>query len=311
VGGIVFVIGADLAEHWQRAQEAGFWESVRSQNVSRGDLLVFWQAGQRRLLGVTVATHATERADYSSQSRPWLSRDPVTYHFRYLMRLLPGSTDPELTWGGLMALVGQKPQRGANTAPVAFDESGARDLLQHFGIRPGIRDGLRADSAGSVGEQLLQDELSSVRPRAQSDQPYRPADEVSTSPVGVVFERDPEVVDRGLRGHARTQNLAAEWLRDHGIAVRSPRGGVNYDLAWADKDVQFVGEVKSLHDLNERHQLRLGIGQVLEYAHRLDARPVLIVERKPSEMYWQSVCEHLGIRLVWPEVFNRLTEPSS
>ncbi len=79
MGGVLLVIGAEYPEHWQRAQEAGFWESVRHLAVETGDVLVFWQAGQRRLPGATSVIHPTENADYGLQSRPWLVRDPTHY----------------------------------------------------------------------------------------------------------------------------------------------------------------------------------------------------------------------------------------
>jgi hypothetical protein len=70
----------------------------------------------------------------------------------------------------------------------------------------------------------------------------------------------------------------------------------------------FVGEVKSLTASNEEKQLRLGLGQVLRYAHQLgpdgDAVPVLIVERRPSDSSWEKLCVRLGVILAWPEVFD-------
>jgi hypothetical protein len=54
-------------------------------------------------------------------------------------------------------------------------------------------------------------------------------------------------------------------------------------------------------------QLRLGIGQVLEFAFRMDAKPVLFVEREPAAEFWLPLCEHLGVVLLWPERFDELT----
>jgi hypothetical protein len=124
-----FVIGANYPEHWQRAQEAGFWESVRHLQVAAGDVLVFWQAGERTLLGVTIATHPTEVVDYTLQSRPWLTRDPTNYESLYRFALVARTTDASLTWGTLMTLIGANARRGANTAPVSFDDVGAEQLL--------------------------------------------------------------------------------------------------------------------------------------------------------------------------------------
>jgi hypothetical protein len=86
----------------------------------------------------------------------------------------------------------------------------------------------------------------------------------------------------------------------------SPQGGVNFDLAWTQGDVRYVGEVKSLHELNELHQLRLGIGQVLEFALRMKAKPLLILEREPARRFWLPLCEQVGILLIWPDRLDEL-----
>jgi hypothetical protein len=47
---------------------------------------------------------------------------------------------------------------------------------------------------------------------------------------------------------------------------------VPVDVAWRDADGrQYIAEVKSVVGANDVDQLRLGLGQVLEYRHRLDA----------------------------------------
>jgi hypothetical protein len=57
--------------------------------------------------------------------------------------------------------------------------------------------------------------------------------------------------------------------------------------------------------------LRLGLGQVLRYAHLLGAkgrpvRRVIAVEREPSDASWIELCEAAGVTLVWPETFGTL-----
>lgn len=299
MAGVVFVIGAAFPEHWQRALQVGYWETVSRKNVVRGDLLVFWQAGRsKRLLGTGIATLGTEDVDYSLQSRPWLPSDPTSYRYRYRFLPLAGATDTNLRWPELMELVGRNPKQGANTAPVQFDVDGT-ELLGRLDLR------VPAGTA-SPGERIMAEAVDTLFPTTAWHGHYRPADEGVAARVGVVFQRDPEAVDRGLRGHAATQNAAARWLTEHGAEVLSPKGTVNYDLAWRQREELHVGEVKSLHPLNETHQLRLGIGQVLEYAHRLPAKPALIVEREPSAPYWVALCEELQIRLAWPGKFETL-----
>lgn len=93
-------------------------------------------------------------------------------------------------------------------------------------------------------------------------------------------------MDRGLRGHVHTQNALAAFV---GNTVRTPRfDEPQCDLAWRDGNVLYVAEVKSLTNINEERQLRLGLGQVLRYAHLLagvaaEIRSVLAVEYQPTD----------------------------
>ncbi len=141
---------------------------------------------------------------------------------------------------------------------------------------------------------------------------YRPANTaVKTSPAKV-FTRDPDEVDRGLRGHNVTQEKLAELVKAEGLTPGSSVDATcDYDLAWERVGVIYVAEVKSLTNQNERLQLRLGLGQVLEYAHRLRSdgwtvQPVLAVEREPSDATWVQICADQGVRLVWPENMDTL-----
>jgi hypothetical protein len=47
---------------------------------------------------------------------------------------------------------------------------------------------------------------------------------------------------------------------------------VDFDLAWLEAEVLIAVEVKSLTEVNQDRQLRLGLGQVLDYQHILEAR---------------------------------------
>jgi hypothetical protein len=122
------------------------------------------------------------------------------------------------------------------------------------------------------------------------------------------FAVDPALVERGVRGHANTQNRLAEQLRSLGIEPRSPRPDEpNFDIAWRANGRAFVAEVKSLTIRNEEKQLRLGLGQVLRYVHQLgpdiSARAVLVLERCPCDSTWSELCVQLGVILAWPGVF--------
>jgi hypothetical protein len=119
------------------------------------------------------------------------------------------------------------------------------------------------------------------------------------------FTVDPALVERGLRGHADTQNELARVLRQAGIEPRSrlPREP-NFDLAWEKEGTVFVAEVKSITDDNEEEQLRLGLGQVLRYRHSLQRLSheyvvsVLVPERAPRDPSWGDLCQELGVVLL-------------
>lgn len=84
-----------------------------------------------------------------------------------------------------------------------------------------------------------------------------------------------------------------------------------YDVAWQyPRGHYWVAEVKSLTNENEDHQLRLGLGQVLQYRHWIAAslgapltqiQAVLMVETKPTHApEWKAVCAGAGVILGWP-----------
>ena len=70
------------------------------------------------------------------------------------------------------------------------------------------------------------------------------------------------------------------------------------------KGTVFVAEIKSITDDNEEEQLRLGLGQVLRYRHRLRKLghervvAVLVPERPPRDPSWSELCQELGVVLL-------------
>ena len=158
-------------------------------------------------------------------------------------------------------------------------------------------------------EDLVREELISRRGEEKIGEEYRAADEFQSVEARDPFATDPALVERGVRGHAATQNALAEWVRLSGSTPLSPRyGEPNFDLLWRINKTVSVAEVKSLTRSNEEKQLRLGLGQVLRYAHQLrhlgEVVPVLVAERKPSDSTWEDLCARLGVLLCWPEVFE-------
>ena len=76
----------------------------------------------------------------------------------------------------------------------------------------------------------------------------------------------------------------------------------------------FVAEVKSITDDNEEEQLRLGLGQVLRYRHRLERLghnrvvAVLVPERAPRDASWADLCRELQVALIGREELERAAE---
>jgi len=125
------------------------------------------------------------------------------------------------------------------------------------------------------------------------------------------FTVDPAIVERGLRGHADTQNALAASLELSAISPRSPRADEpNFDLAWEAGGAISVAEVKSTTPENEERQLRLGLGQVLRYRqllewkHRRAVRGVLVAESRPRDESWRDLCVQLGVLFTTPEEFG-------
>lgn len=143
-------------------------------------------------------------------------------------------------------------------------------------------------------------------------QKYRRADETCAVSSAEPFQVDPALVERGLLGHRRTQNNLASFLQERGITPRSPSGDEpNYDLAWVHDGRTFVAEVKSTTQKNEEKQLRLGLGQVLRYAHLFPGKvvPVLIPENELHDASWYATCESVGVLIIPPSKFESLVAP--
>ncbi|WP_162529344.1 hypothetical protein [Segeticoccus rhizosphaerae] len=123
-------------------------------------------------------------------------------------------------------------------------------------------------------------------------------------------------LDRGTAAHQTTLRTLVSYLRPtEAMALTLPR----VDIAWishAEAGVLCVAEVKSLTGRRQDQQLRLGIGQVLDYAHTLrenlpadvtEIRPILVLERRPDDhLRWGSVASSAGIALTWAPNFSSL-----
>jgi hypothetical protein len=119
------------------------------------------------------------------------------------------------------------------------------------------------------------------------------------------FATDPNLLDRALQLHSITQNTVANWVIGHGLFPLSPTGdSCDFDIAWDSPNGRVVCEVKSLSDKNEKHQFRLGLGQVLEYSHQLSATPILVFSKRPTNRLLIETAIKSGIGVLWPEILQ-------
>jgi hypothetical protein len=119
------------------------------------------------------------------------------------------------------------------------------------------------------------------------------------------------MVGAGLHAHNGLQNQLAEAVSAAGLTplAHGPTGPF-FDLAWAAADVLTVIEVKNLTDDNEVRQLRMGLGQVLDYAdiftrRGLGVRAGLYVEHRPADRRWSELAAGAGVTLAWPGAESR------
>ncbi len=118
-----------------------------------------------------------------------------------------------------------------------------------------------------------------------------------------LFSNDPNLLDRALQIHSITQNLVAKWVIGGSLIPLSPNSlSCDFDIAWQSDFGKIVCEVKSLTVENEVHQFRLGLGQVLEYAHKIGASPVLMFSRRPTQSALIDVANRAGVAVIWPEI---------
>ena len=137
--------------------------------------------------------------------------------------------------------------------------------------------------------------------------PYREADELAPQ-ASAVPGLSPDLTGRGWIAHAATQNALARAVISAGWSPLSPKPAEpQYDLAWVTPDAIWVCEVKSITQQSEMSQMHSAIGQVIDYAHRVeDSRPIqrmIALERPPFSEHWIDECTNSGIVLAWPEVF--------
>ncbi len=118
-----------------------------------------------------------------------------------------------------------------------------------------------------------------------------------------LFSTDPNLLDRALQIHSLTQNIVAKWVIGGSLIPLSPNSlYCDFDIAWESDFGKIVCEVKSLTVENEVHQFRFGLGQVLEYAHKIGASPVLMFNRRPTQLALIDAANRAGVAVMWPDI---------
>lgn len=117
-------------------------------------------------------------------------------------------------------------------------------------------------------------------------------------------------LDKGTEAHEATVDLLRERLSQRGIIAERPAGsGPQFDVGWLRARTLFIAEVKSLTGAREDQQIRLGIGQVLDYRYQVSQKHpappvgVLVLERKPSDARWEGIARSTGVVLTWGSQF--------
>lgn len=196
-----------------------------------------------------------------------------------------------------------------------FGHAPSRDTSTHAGIEntcSRCRHSHDHQTTSTVGTSLHAEVDGFSSGVVASGPSYRRADENPQTEQREPFEVDPDAIDRALGGHARTQNAVAEFIESKGFRPVSPGpGDPPIDVGWWDGETFHVAEVKSLSPSNETGQLRLGLGQVLDYADAVrrsgrDVQPFLVVEGEPTDARWTELCGAVGVTLAWPGQLDRL-----
>lgn len=148
-----------------------------------------------------------------------------------------------------------------------------------------------------------------------------------TSPLGGVLQRrstpvhlptglelDLGGLDRGTSAHEDLLEAFQAFLSPLELRVAAG-AGPQFDAAWVrypGSSTLYVLEAKSLTGAREDQQIRLGIGQLLDYCYALrtmasqefhEVVPVLLLEREPSDAHWKGLSESLGITLTYGPKF--------
>jgi hypothetical protein len=111
--------------------------------------------------------------------------------------------------------------------------------------------------------------------------------------------------DAQTQEHADVLNRLNDVLRAAGVAVVYGTGRPACDLAFRTSRGLTIVEAKSLPKGSDEHQMRVGLGQILQYRAEVAEhvkgriRPVLAVARAPERLgTWRAACGAAGAELL-------------
>lgn len=139
---------------------------------------------------------------------------------------------------------------------------------------------------------------------------YRRAGDRKPAAVDEAHIVDIAALDKATRRHMQLQDRLADELLERGVEPRSPGSEEpQFDLVFEHAGVAYVVEAKT-GDPVVSQQVRIGVGQVLEYCHlargaiAADVRPVLLLEAEPPDP-WQGLSKDLGITILRADDLQR------
>lgn len=185
-------------------------------------------------------------------------------------------------------------QRAVGNHICVVDSAGLTDLLQER-------------SATCLRTRLVRDVTVELRPPALS--PLGPLLRGRSTPSHSPSELklDLSGLDRGSIAHENLLLALKRALSPTELRVAAG-AGPQFDAAWVDPGEPsrlWVVEAKSLTGVREDQQIRLGIGQLLDYCYALrtmehefrEIVPVLVLEREPADGRWAPLSKSLNIVL--------------
>jgi hypothetical protein len=140
--------------------------------------------------------------------------------------------------------------------------------------------------------------------RARFGVPYRSPPQRGAERRPVELQIDLADLDRRTNAHTALQEALVAELVNRGLGCRSPAGAEpQYDLAFDHQSRVWVVELKTLGEAHHAQQFRLGLGQLLEYRHRMselldeEVGAALLMESLADER-WAAIADSAGVSLL-------------